>query len=179
MIIENAKPIDGYERYLITRDANVYDTLRNRYISTWVDTVGYKQCYLKDENGKKHSKRIHRLVAKAFVPNPNSYPQVNHKDGNKLNNELSNLEWVTNAQNTQHGYDNDLYHSKHRCHKINVYRKNGEFLKTFKSIRSMCEELQVNRKTVTMILKGEKITNHYDYIFEYADERQETIESVA
>lgn len=179
MIIENAKQIDGYERYLVTRDGKIYDTKYNKYLSTWIDTVGYRQCYLRGEDGKKHSKRIHRLIAKAFVPNPNNYPQVNHKDGNKLNNELSNLEWVTNAQNTQHGYDNDLYHSKHRCHEINVYKKTGEFLKTFKSIRSMCEELKVNRKTVTMILKGEKITNHYDYIFEYADERQETIESVA
>ena len=177
--INSSKKIDGYERYLITKDAKVYDTKIDRYISTWVDTVGYYQCYLKDDNGKKHSKRIHRLVAIAFIPNPFNLPQVNHKDGNKLNNSLDNLEWCSNKDNTQHGYDNGLYKYKSRCHAINVYHKNGIFYKTFKSIRSMCEELHINRKTVTMILKGEKVTNNYDYIFEYVEECQETIENIA
>ena len=60
-----------------------------------------------------------------------------------------------------------------------VYTKKGEFLRTYKSIRSMCEDLHINRKTVTMILKGEKTTNNYDYLFEYVEESQETIESIA
>lgn len=158
----------------------MFDTKTNKYISTWVDTVGYRQCYLKDESGKKHSKRIHRLVAIAFIPNPKNLPQVNHKDGNKLNNNLENLEWTDNKSNTQHGYDNGLYKFKSRCHAINVYLKpDHKFYKQFKSIRSMCDELNINRKTVTMILKKEKITNNYDYDFEYVEESQETIESIA
>lgn len=178
--IENAKIIDNYERYLITIDGNVYDTKRDKFLGTWVDTVGYRQCYLRGLDGKKHGKRIHRLLALAFIPNPENLPQVNHKDGNKLNNNIDNLEWVSNATNTQHGYDIGMYHSKHRNCEINVYHKNThEFYKRFYSIRSMCVELGINRKTVTMILKHEKLTNNYNYIFEYADERQETIESIA
>lgn len=119
------------------------------------------------------------MVAKAFIPNPNNLPQVNHKDGNKLNNSISNLEWVTNSDNTQHGYNNGLYKFKSRCHAINIYTKQGKYLKTYKSIRSMCDELHINRKTVTMILKGEKITNNYDYLFEYVEGSQETIENIA
>lgn len=164
------KPISGFERYEIRDDGTVYDTKRNAILSTWIDTVGYKQCYLKGKDNKKHSKRIHRLLAIAFIPNPDNLPQVNHIDGNKLNNDLSNLEWVSNSANTQHGYDNGLYKFKTRCHSINVYDKlTHTFIKTYKSIRSMCEELGINRKTVTMILKGEKITNNYNYDFEYSE----------
>lgn len=177
--LNSSKEIEGYERYRITFDAKVYDTKINKYISTWIDTVGYYQCYLRDEEGKKHSKRIHRLVAKAFVPNPDNLPQVNHKDGNKLNNSIDNLEWITNRDNTQHGYDNGLYRYKSRCHAINVYTKQGKYLRTYKSIRSMCDDLHINRKTVTMILKGEKVTNNYDYLFEYVEDSQETIENIA
>lgn len=115
----------------------------------------------------------------AFIPNPNNLPQVNHKDGDKLNNNIDNLEWISNKDNTQHGYDNGLYKFKTRCHAINVYTKDYKFYKQYKSIRSMCEELGINRKTVTMILKGEKVTNNYNYEFEYVEENQETIESIA
>ena len=57
----NSKSIEGFERYLICADGTVYDTKRKRTVSTWIDTVGYKQCYLYDEKGEKHSKRIHRF----------------------------------------------------------------------------------------------------------------------
>ncbi len=178
-ILNSSKEIEGYERYRITTDGRVYDTKRGEFLCSWVDTVGYCQVYLKDEEGKKHSKRIHRLVALAFIPNPDNLPQVNHKDLDKLNNSLDNLEWVTNSRNTQHGYDEGAYKFHSRSHPINVYTKSGEFVCTYKSIRSMCEDLKINRKTVTMILKGEKLTNNYDYLFEYAEEDQETIESIA
>lgn len=118
-------------------------------------------------------------MAKAFIDNPNNLPQVNHIDGNKLNNNIDNLEWCTNRENTQHGYDNHLYKFKSRCHAVNVYTKQGDFLKQYKSIRNMCDELHINRKTVTMILKGEKVTNNYNYLFEYVEGSQETIESIA
>lgn len=60
----------------------------------------------KDKN--KVSNCIHSLVAKAFISNPLSLRYINHKDGNKLNNSIENLEWVTARQNTQHAYDTDL-----------------------------------------------------------------------
>lgn len=186
--MEELRTIKGFERYKISNKSEVFDTKRQKYLGTWVDSVGYRQCYLVDEDGKKHSKRIHRLLAIAFIDNPNNLPQVNHKDGNKLNNDIGtkennytdgNLEWISNKDNTQHGYNNGLYKFKTRSHAINVYRKNDHsFLSQYKSIRSMCEQLNLNRKTVTMILKGEKLTNNYDYEFEYAEESLETIENI-
>lgn len=179
-IIEQiSKVIDGFSRYIIDITGNIFDTKRNQFICQWVDTVGYYQSVLRDDNNKKRYVRIHRLVAKTFIDNPDNLPQVNHKDGNKLNNNVDNLEWVTNSDNTQHGYDHNLYHSKKRCHAVKAISKSTGIERRYTSIRSMCEDLNINRKTVTMILKHEKITNNYDYIFEYIEESQTTIESIA
>lgn len=60
------------------------------------------------KNGKRIHKRIHRLVAEAFISNPDNLPQVNHKDENKLNNEVSNLEWCDNTYNTHYSRHQDL-----------------------------------------------------------------------
>ena len=63
-------------------------------------------------NSKTKGIYIHRRVAKAFIPNPENKPQVNHKDGNKLNNAISNLEWVTHQENSIHAHDTGLHYSQ-------------------------------------------------------------------
>lgn len=65
------------------------------------------------KNGKKIQRYLHRLLAEHFIPNPKNLPQVNHKDGNKLNYDLNNLEWVTVQENVIHAYKNKLL--KHVC----------------------------------------------------------------
>lgn len=115
-------------------------------------------------DGKNYYKRVHRLIAEHFLPNPNNLPQVNHIDGDKTNNNISNLEWVDNKSNTKHGYDNNLYHSKRRSIKVEVYNKLGEYINTYKSIRETAEELHINRKTLSRILFDNK-ENNYDYNF--------------
>ena len=75
----------------------------------------YKDNYYKidiNENGKTKKKLVHRLVASTFIPNLENKPCVNHKDGNKLNNHISNLEWCTYSENTKHAYDNKLQNNK-------------------------------------------------------------------
>lgn len=152
------------ERYEIYEDGSIISLYTNKPLCQWVDNVGYLQVRLK-KNGKNYYKRVHRLVAEHFIENPNNLPQVNHIDGDKTNNNINNLEWTNNKKNTQHGYDNDLYHSKHRYIGIKVFDRSGDYLNTYKSIRETANQLNINRKTLSRILFDNK-ENNYDYLFE-------------
>lgn len=72
-----------------------------------LDSFGYPVVGLYKKS-KGNQRKVHRLVALAFIPNPENKPAVNHRDGNKQNNNIENLEWVTNRENTNHAYLNKL-----------------------------------------------------------------------
>lgn len=88
---------------------------------------GYLQINLWNEEGAK-TFLVHRLVADAFLDDPGEAMTVNHKDGNKQNNNISNLEWMTLADNIRHGMDNGLYHAMKPCTLVI-----GDEIKTFRS----------------------------------------------
>lgn len=96
--------IPGYEgRYGITEDGKVWSHLYKRWMKQRVDRSGYlKVALYKPHNCKGYF--VHRLVALTYLPNPSNYPQVNHLDGNRLNPNLTNLEWCTQSQNINHAY---------------------------------------------------------------------------
>ncbi len=95
------KPIKGYEgRYEISNLGNVYSNLSNKCLAISLGDRYYKVTISNDKGPK--TKTVHRLVAEAFIPNPNKYPQVNHIDGNRANNCASNLEWCTQLYNNRH-----------------------------------------------------------------------------
>lgn len=73
---------------------------------------GYLYVYVKNEQGKYKRVLIHRLVAVAFIPNPSEKAEVNHINGNKLDNRVENLEWVSREENIRHAYDNGLIDRK-------------------------------------------------------------------
>lgn len=100
--------VDNIEtNYMITEQGKVFNTKTQKYLKGCVFNNGYKYALL-TINGKKKSFGIHRLVAEYFIPNPQSLPIVNHIDGNKLNNNVENLEWVTQSKNVQHSYEKEL-----------------------------------------------------------------------
>ena len=73
-----------------------------------LNSHGYYCVTITLKNHKQKVVQVHRLIAQTFIPNPKNKPQVNHKDGNKLNNDVSNLEWVTVQENIVHAFENGL-----------------------------------------------------------------------
>lgn len=105
IIIE--KEIPGYDGdYTITDTGKVisYKTNTPKILSTWFQKSGYENIKLSKNNQTYHH-LIHRLVAEAFIPNPNNFPQVNHKDKNRSNNNVDNLEWSSIRDNIHDSYD--------------------------------------------------------------------------
>jgi hypothetical protein len=96
------KPVDGYAGiYSVTREGMVYSHRGGRFLRLSLDNYGYRKVSLQVDCQRKTPK-VHRLVAMAFLPNPNNLPLVNHKDLNKQNNTVDNLEWCDHKHNTRH-----------------------------------------------------------------------------
>lgn len=97
------KDIPNYEGlYAITEDGNVWSYRNNRFIKSFLRKNGYMQVLLV-KDGTKKSWKVHRLVALTYIPNPNNYPEVNHKDENRINNCVDNLEWCPHDYNCNYG----------------------------------------------------------------------------
>ena len=106
---EQAVQLDDYPGYYVTPDGNVYSTT-SRFVRLRPGTKpgGYLFVGLRNWDGL-HYEMIHRLVAKAFICNPRNLPEVNHKNGNKRDNDVANLEWCTRRHNAQHAVDIGLH----------------------------------------------------------------------
>jgi len=127
-----------YSHYILYEDGRVYSTKRRgstgHFVSVYVDVHGYKTMSLWINNAQK-GLRVHRELAKAFIPNPNEYRCVNHKDGNKLNNDISNLEWCTHSQNNQHAYDTGLRVPRTNTGHKYIHKDGGRYRVKIKKVR--------------------------------------------
>lgn len=120
--------IDDYE---ITRDGEVINKHTGKHLKPQKNGKGYYRVGI----GKKHM-FVHRLVAEKYVPNPDNKPQVNHIDGNKLNNSADNLEWVTNQENRNHALANGLYLCGDKCPWSKLTKEQVEFIRNHKELDS-------------------------------------------
>ena len=100
--MDNFRQVKGFEgHYSVSDDGKVYSHKRNIIMKLKLNTYGYLTIHLKNGDINKHPS-VHRLVAEAFIPNPENKPTVNHIDGNKQNNHVSNLEWSTHKEQMDH-----------------------------------------------------------------------------
>ena len=105
------KPIQGYENYVISslgnvKSLNYRQTGKEHILKQSANEHGYQVVYLYKQNKRKHF-LVHRLVAEAFIPNPDNLPYINHRDENSSNNCVSNLEWCTHEYNVNYGTRNE------------------------------------------------------------------------
>ena len=117
-----------------------------------LDGKGYEMVALYKE-GKVRNTKVHRLVAQAFIPNPNNYPQVNHKDENKTNNDVKNLEWCTNEYNHNYGTRNERV-GKSLSKKV-ICITTGEI---FNSMREACRKYNIHTGSMTECCQGKRKT---------------------
>lgn len=176
--MEQWRPIPGTKGFIEVSDlGNARSLLRgNPYLlKTQTDNKGYHRIRITIE-GIKRTYKLHREVAKAFIPNPNSLPQINHRDGNKDNNSVANLEWCTNRDNAHHAIENGLWDSviegsrkenERRKKPIIAYRIDGAFPCTryYESIHEA--ERDIGSRHITAVLKGKR-THTKGWAFQYA-----------
>lgn len=173
------KDIKGYEElYQVSNLGRVKSLSRfaynhftkERIMTPIITKKGYLQIRIR-ANCKAKGFKIHRLVAEAFIPNPNGLPQVNHIDGNKQNNCVDNLEWCTCKENMQHAVTHGLLHDysgnkNPNCKVIFQYNLNGVFLKRWTSIYQITKELGYERHGISKCCSG-KIKKYKNYIWKY------------
>lgn len=193
-IKEEWKTIEGYENYQISslgrvKSLNYGRTGKEKIIGIHKDKKGYI-IYRLYRNGEIQQYKAHRLVASAFIPNPNNLPQVNHKDENKQNNCASNLEWCDAKHNNNYGTRNERVSKSHkgvRLSKEHIENSakarqkpiiqlslNGEFIKQWNSAKQAGKELNINASNFTNCCRGKHNSAgkyKWKYLSDYINEQ--------
>lgn len=178
IIDEKWLPVKDFENvYCVSNYGRVKNILTNHILKCSLDSHGYYALNLYDKNNNKRNFiTLHRLLAETFIPNPENKPQVNHKDGNKSNSYLDNLEWSTASENTQHAYDNNLIHLKKGANSPNAipiiqYSLNGEFIKYWGGATCVMNELGINKSNIIQCCKG-NVRQAGGYKWKYANVKE-------
>lgn len=137
--------------YIITKKGEIINKHNNRLVKPQKNGKGY----LRVSIGKKMM-FVHRLVAQQYIPNPENKLQVNHKDGNKLNNCVDNLEWVTNQENRNHAIKNNLHFCGDKCSWSKLTSQDVIFIRNDNShnITELSKMFNVTRSTIRNVKTG-------------------------
>lgn len=161
------KEIEGYEGlYEVSNLGNVKSLISNKILKPIKD----KDCYLfvgLYQQGKLKHHRVHRLVAEAFIENPNNLTEINHKDENKQNNTIENLEWCTREYNLAYGTHNQ----RSAASRINHPKRSKQVLcvetgKIYPSTRDVARQLGFSQGNISQYCNG-KLKQAYGYTWKY------------
>lgn len=133
--------------YQISEDGRVYNTKTKRFLKGTLDKDGYVKIHISCPEIKINKILfLHRMVAETYIPNDNKEKnQVNHRDGNKQNNAIGNLEWVTNKENSLHAWENKLIDTGKQ---VFCYDRNKVFICCFSSINAAARTLEIHRDSI-------------------------------
>ena len=147
------KDVKGYEGlYAVTSCGKVWSYKSKKFLTPWENGYGYLYIDLYKDGKCKHYK-IHRLVAEAYIPNPDNLPQVDHIDGNKTHNYLNNLQWITNRDNCR----------KSNNKPILQYTLDGEFVREWECASDVGKKVN---DAICKCLKGRHKTA-YGFVWKY------------
>ncbi len=154
-----------YSSYYVFSDGKIFSTKGNRYLKQTQNSQGYLRVGVLDKKGKRWSIYVHRIVAQCFIPNPDNKPIVNHMDGNVKNNNIENLEWVTDKESMNHAIREGI---KARGFKpVEQYSKEGKLMVTYPSLQEAAKALNVSRGSVCDACRG-KYKTCRGYTLKYA-----------
>jgi|SRR5690554_2292850 len=143
MNLKGFKPIEGFDDYLINKDGVVVSLKGKEPRILKYKNDGRYFCVPLSKENKVAYKKIHRLVAEAFIPNPKGLPCVNHIDGNKLNNSINNLEWCDYSHNAKHMHKHIIKGKGTSSKSCDLFYK-GNFIKSFEKISDACKYAEKN-----------------------------------
>lgn len=166
MIKKEWKPIVGYEdKYLISNYGDVFSIRANRELSLKHNHDGYLRIQLWNKQVNQY-RSVHILVMEAFTDKPFDKAVVNHKDGNKQNNKLDNLEWVTQKENIKHAWNSGL--SNRKNHGKIVYIHNGDnHVYSYGNASETSEILGKSFSAVAMYARQNKTVKGLTYSYDY------------
>lgn len=166
--------IKDFTNYSVSEHGDVRNDGTGRILKQRLDKGGYV-VYSLSENGKVHTLRAHRLVAKYFLDKVKGKEFVNHIDENKQNNHFSNLEWCTTKENNNHGTRNERIGksiSKTKSKEVAQYDRKGNLLNIFCSTLDAEKETGVYQSNISMCCNG-KLKTAGSFIWKYTDKNKE------
>lgn len=161
------REVPGFSGYLVSRDGRIYSLFRNKFLRQGVSKFGYNRVGLySTPGGKPKWVAVHRIVAQAFLPNPENLPQVNHKNEIKTDNRAENLEWCSCSYNINYGKRNDTVSKKLMEHKTKTVgrkirqldRETGETIRVWDSMHQIERELGISHSSICRCCTGRRKT---------------------